>query len=299
MLRKDSHAPGRAGATLLELLVVLAILAVLLSLLLPAVQMVRQAALRIQCDNNLKQISLALHNFTDDHDGLLPVIDGAAGSPNKNRSVQVALMPYVEQGNAYRQYFQGGYAQGQTMPVVKVFLCPADPSVPNFSATPGVTSYAANAQVFWGSPSLSRTFADGTSNTIAFAEHYAFECHTRTAPNQGTSFSLTTTDLTLFLYWHRPTFADGGSILDGQNDGDLYPVTSGSPPTSLANIAKKETFQLAPLDCIRSVAQTPHQSGMQVALADGSVRNLAGSIAPTTYWGAVTPSAGEILGDDW
>jgi prepilin-type processing-associated H-X9-DG protein len=99
---------------------------------------------------------------------------------------------------------------------------------------------------------------------------------------------------------HRPTFADGGPLLNWQNFGDDYPVTSGSPPTSVASsFPNVTTFQVVPLDCDWGIAQTPHSSGMQVALADGSVRNLAGSMAPTTYWGAVTPAAGEILGNDW
>lgn len=300
MSRKDFHAPGRVGLTLIELLVVIAIFAVLIGLLLPAVVRVRQAALRTQCDNNLKQIALALHNFASDHEDRLPVIDGAAGSPNKNLTVQVALMPYVEQGNAYLEYFRGGYNRGQTLPVVKIFLCPADPTILNFSTSAGMTSYAANAQAFWGAPSLSRTFTDGTSNTFAFAEHYAYNCHSRTGINQGFSFFLTETWVGIFgLGSHRPTFADGGPFLNWQNAGDFYPVTSGSPPTSVANIFPNITFQVVPRDCVASVAQTPHRSGMQVALADGSVRNLAGSISPTIYWGAVTPASGEILGGDW
>ena len=87
--------------------------------------------------------------------------------------------------------------------------------------------------------------------------------------------------------------------MNGQNFGDEYPVTSGSPPTSVAAFFPKLTFQVVPQDCGWGLAQTPHRSGMQVALADGSVRNLAGSMAPTTYWGAVTPSSGELPGIDW
>ena len=61
------------------------------------------------------------------------------------------------------------------------------------------------------------------------------------------------------------------------------------------------TFQTAPSrrDCEPSVAQTPHTSGMLAALADGSVRLLASHMSPRTYWSAVTPNGGEILGPDW
>jgi hypothetical protein len=75
-------------------------------------------------------------------------------------------------------------------------------------------------------------------------------------------------------------------------------VTTGSPPTSVASYSANVTFQ-TPLDCNPGLAQTPHVAGMQVALVGGSVRTLAGSMAPTAYWGAVTPAAGEILGDSW
>jgi prepilin-type N-terminal cleavage/methylation domain-containing protein len=298
MLRKDSHINERCGFTLMELLLVIAIFAVLIGLLLPAVLKVRHAALRIQCDNNLKQIGLALHSFATDHEQRLPVIDGAVGSPNKGYSIHEALMPYVEQGNTFLQYFRGGGGyRGEPSPAaIKVFLCPSDPTVDSFTTSNQITSYGANAQTFWGNPALNRTFADGTSNTIAFAEHYAHHCNASNSP-QITGFYIVQTQRSQAT--HRPTFADGGPILDGQNCLDFYPVTSGSPPTSRADTFPNATFQVLPPICNHLLAQTPHTSGMQVALADGSVRTLSQDMAPTTYWGAVTPSSGEIPGGDW
>jgi prepilin-type N-terminal cleavage/methylation domain-containing protein len=278
-------ASHREGYTLIEVIVVIAILAILLALLLPAVQKAREAAARLRSQNNLKQIVLATHHFAEAHDELLPTIDGAG--PNRFFSFFEVLLPYIEQGEP-AEYVR----QHRSMPQVRTYLSPADPTLATVPG-PGYTlsSYAANAQVFINGPSLLRTFGDGTSNTIAFAEHYAWKC--------GGMYFLYPIDRLGSVHVRRPTFADGG-ILNYQNYGDTYPVTRGSPPVSGPSYPG-DTFQVAPRikDCNPFVAQTPHRSGMLVALGDGSVRTLSAGMSPATYWGAVTPARGEILGIDW
>jgi prepilin-type N-terminal cleavage/methylation domain-containing protein len=95
----------RNGFTLVELLVVIAIIGVLIALLLPAVQAAREAARRMQCTNNLKQIGIALHNYHDICDALPAVsaypASSSAGKWRCGPSWLVTILPYIEQGSAY------------------------------------------------------------------------------------------------------------------------------------------------------------------------------------------------------
>jgi prepilin-type N-terminal cleavage/methylation domain-containing protein len=126
---RTGPAPNRRGFTLIELLVVIAIIAILVGLLLPAVQKVREAAARAQCQNNLKQLGLALHNYHDAN-GKFP-IDCQIVNFNGQQvpaSFYTLLLPYVEQGNQYQAVLANPVALPGTLGAarpVKIFVCPS------------------------------------------------------------------------------------------------------------------------------------------------------------------------------
>lgn len=289
----------RTGLSLLELLVVLTIIAILIGLLLPAIQQVRRAAVRMQSLNNLKQINLATQAYSDANDGILPSVGVEANGNNQIEiSTFIAILPYIEQSNLYAGWIAKYPTGAGSDYTVKLYVSQADPSV---LPTAGVGSYAANACVFRERPRRLRlvNVSDGTANTIGFAEHYRYGCG---GPNLPTAYFWSTPD-------HRfvgiPD-ANGVSVVfraatfASRRASDAYPVPASDGMSSKSSIPGL-TFQCAPtlIECDPRVAQSPHASGMLVALLDGSVRSLKLGMSEASYWAAVTPDSGEVQAGDW
>src|SRR5260370_25628504 len=128
----------RRGFTLIELLVVVAIIGILVGLLLPAVQKVREAAARLSCMNNLKQMGLACHDYHDIHLAFPPGYVATANFPDTTPGAGWAafLLPHLEQDNLFKQIYLSQPVQDSPaiQTIVKGYLCP--PDTPPYSPFP-------------------------------------------------------------------------------------------------------------------------------------------------------------------
>jgi prepilin-type processing-associated H-X9-DG protein len=285
--------------------VVIAIIGILVALLLPAVQAAREAARRMQCSNNLRQLGIATHNLHDTYKRLPPLCARSATSrltvagPFKGpygRTVFHWMLPFLEQQPIYDQLNPNQtYAGLQYFQVVNTFLCPSEISTnAGKSQTTyggannwGAQNYGANYYVF-GDPDRRSTegskklasLIDGTSNTIVFTEMYG-TCGW--SGNQAFMYGSLWADSNSI--W-RPVFCT--------NARSKHPTQSGYPPCL--------KFQSRPnwmTECDPARTQTPHPGGAMVCLGDGSVRLVADTIDDIVWANACDPRDGTPLGKSW
>jgi prepilin-type N-terminal cleavage/methylation domain-containing protein/prepilin-type processing-associated H-X9-DG protein len=305
----------RSAFTLIELLVVIAIIAILVGLLLPAVQKVREAAARMSCQNNLKQLGIAMHNYHGSYQRLPP------GSNQMGFTVMTLLLPYLEQNNLYQQVnFNASpddplNAGPYSFPI-KSQLCPSDgfPLPAGLAGNNYFANYGTNIRFFGDATIANGVFAlrdngitllaitDGTSNTVAFSELKKGDFNNaKYSPadwlnassaglpsNADQAYTICQSINPMDLSYQ--CFSAGDEWLSDDSTGTAY--THVVPPNSrnccwLANL----TFGAS--------ASSYHDNGVNVALCDGSVRYIANAISLTSWRALGTRDGGEVPGSDY
>ncbi|HEY7158329.1 MAG TPA: DUF1559 domain-containing protein [Gemmataceae bacterium] len=290
----------RAAFTLIELLVVIAIIAVLVGLLLPAVQKVREAANRAQCQNNLMQIGLGTLNLAGTYGQELPPADWyypSTATSGLRVAATVWILPYIEQDNLFAQIKLAGdsSAWNNSPVVIKTYQCPSDTTLKGAPGTPGsYTSYGANAQVFgtitppiltanpwtkfqsWkGGTKIPRDIPDGTSNTIFWTEKLSY-C----------------------------TGGGAAGTLWAHNDNGHRMAVVGAL-SSVAGVAAlppnlvPQTGVTNANSCTYYWPSSGHTGALIVGLGDGSVRLINSGINQTTFNLAIVPNDGQPPGAGW
>ncbi len=323
------HARLPLGFTLIELLVVIAIIGVLIGLLLPSVQKVREAANRMKCSNNLKQLGIALHVYHDTHQKLPPggihylAAAGSGGasaaSSSWGPSWAVFLLPMIEQGNLYSRYdftlprTRDGVNATVVAVTVPTYVCPSDLIAPSpwVNTVPHARgNYACNA-----GPGSTWSVLEWPNGNLRGAFSPTFYW--------GTSFPEVTDGMsnTIFL----------GEIIAGRESGDVrgawgsplgtyFSGTTGStsvpPSIPLApnGNALDDTKRDRPARCsapnndrdLRCITDTDrpaqslrsrHVGGVNVVMGDGSVRFIPNTISTATLRNLLGQAEGNTIGD--
>ncbi len=310
----------RSGFTLIELLVVIAIIAVLIALLLPAVQSAREAARRIQCVNNLKQIGLALHNYQESRTSL----PGADMVFNITEiSALSNILPYLEQANVYNSInfdfsYQDPNNSTAMYTVINGFICPSDlpDAIPSLGAQ---TNYMANmgSGIVWqsaigpnvGLPQPNGVFygdsatrfadiTDGLSNTTFFSERVLADGNN----------AIVSPIADVFFSPGFPVTPDDAlqqclavNIYDLNNQ---FPLFMGAPwlcgQHIFLHVSPPNSRSCGFFVALRAVMppSSRHPGGVNVVFGDGSVKFIKDSINQQTWFALGTRANGEVISSD-
>jgi prepilin-type N-terminal cleavage/methylation domain-containing protein/prepilin-type processing-associated H-X9-DG protein len=322
----------RRAFTLIELLVVIAIIAVLIGLLLPAVQRVREAAARAKCANNLKQLALACHGHHDAYGKLPP---GTTTGP-RYTSLFVELLPFIEQNAIYQNWDFTTFTTNAAGPTARaatplpLLVCPSQPLEQNPAAYGssyyGLSTYGGNGGtkpypeaeatadgVFFQTgpnshpqpnqtPVMLLAITDGTANTILLGERVV----TDGGMDSFLQAPLTPTPdppvqaMAAYCVWAPPPGpnATGGLLGARATVGFLFPRAWQPPPPPMT-VPPEPWGPLKDLWWARLGAYgSRHTGGANVALADGSVRQLRFSLPLGTLAALSTRSGSEVV-TDW
>jgi prepilin-type N-terminal cleavage/methylation domain-containing protein/prepilin-type processing-associated H-X9-DG protein len=301
----------RSAFTLIELLVVIAIIAILIGLLLPAVQKVREAAARVQCQNNLKQMGLACHNYHDSKGKLPPALTGGTSTLEPSvryTTLHVYLLPYIEQENLYRLFPTGNtsysahYAAGTNR--VKTYLCPSSTQTESLSSGEsfnGVRDYTMHYYANLGPL--------GQNTSVTPATNYQFRAigsqggYSLDGPlvvsslSGGGSFGYTITGLsdgtsnTLMIgEISKNGWKFYRSWIRGWDNDSSGATVSGKNMVNAINSADYTSGNF------NNVSLSSNHTGLvNVAMCDGSIRTLNQSMALDTLKRLASRSGGEVF----
>jgi len=289
----------RRGFTLIELLVVIAIIAILVGMLLPAIQKVREAAQKSSCQNNLKNIGIAIQDFTGDHQDKLPAqLDYYPGNNGPGwTTFWGSLFPYVEQMPAWKRCYQTGaiWNNGNHTVIVKSFLCPADPTHVDGMCTSGQgwagTSYAPVTNLY---NNINYTAPQSGNQVISKSKFSVGN-----VPD-GTSQQVSVVERATSHVYH------------GWNNGTLYPISSynwgwnawgsayGPWGLYMPQIGCKATGGNWPYGEIHPyMPNSFHSTSMQTLLLDGSVRGVTSGVSQQAWNCVCQPDDGAVVDSSW